>query len=253
MSMEEAATLSCGSFAAFVSLFHESGANMPFTFAFSSSPTLTQQALIQENLAIIKEEYGPSIFVLGGSSSVGQYTIQFARLAGFSTIITTASSTHNDHLMSLGASHVLSRDTPPDDIAALALGSMGNGVLWVPSSKATPLVVDCIATKVTQNYGVAVLNAWSPSFGGTLISMSTARPDNVPDVVDVRGIFALTFALKDISLHFFRLMSRFLDTQEVVPNRCEIVGGLEAAEAAMNRLEGQTVSGVKLVLKVSPN
>ncbi|QRV84260.1 Zinc-binding dehydrogenase [Ceratobasidium sp. AG-Ba] len=45
-----------------------------------------------------------------GSSSVGQFVIQLARIAGFSPIVTTASAQHADFLKSLGATHVFDRN-----------------------------------------------------------------------------------------------------------------------------------------------
>ncbi|KAI0741760.1 chaperonin 10-like protein [Daedaleopsis nitida] len=46
---------------------------------------------------------GQAAFIVGGSSSVGQYVIQIAKLQGFSPIITTSSLKHEDLLKSLGA------------------------------------------------------------------------------------------------------------------------------------------------------
>lgn len=46
---------------------------------------------------------------LGGSSSVGQYAIQLARLSGYTRIITSASGQHVDYLKTLGAHVVLDR------------------------------------------------------------------------------------------------------------------------------------------------
>ncbi|KZT16714.1 GroES-like protein, partial [Neolentinus lepideus HHB14362 ss-1] len=59
---------------------------------------------------------GKPILVFGGASSVGQYVIQFAKLSGFSPIITTASPSSEALLKSLGATHVVNRKLPPADI-----------------------------------------------------------------------------------------------------------------------------------------
>ncbi|KAJ3006102.1 hypothetical protein NUW54_g4059 [Trametes sanguinea] len=57
-----------------------------------------------------RERYaGQPILILGGATSLGQYAIQFARLTGFSPIVTTASLHNADLLKSLGATHVLHR------------------------------------------------------------------------------------------------------------------------------------------------
>ncbi|KAK4999478.1 hypothetical protein LTR66_001498 [Elasticomyces elasticus] len=62
---------------------------------------------------------GKVIVITGGSSSVGQYAIQMARLSGFERIITNASVTHHEHLRELGAHIVLDRDhSDPNDFKA---------------------------------------------------------------------------------------------------------------------------------------
>lgn len=50
-----------------------------------------------------------SIVILGGSSTIGKYTVQLARESGFGIIITTSSTPHHALLRSLGATHVLDR------------------------------------------------------------------------------------------------------------------------------------------------
>ncbi|KAG2018322.1 biotin/lipoyl attachment:Carbamoyl-phosphate synthase subunit L [Coprinopsis cinerea AmutBmut pab1-1] len=56
------------------------------------------------------------LVINGGSSSVGQLVIQFAKASGFNPIITIASSKHNQHLTSLGATHVIDRHASPETI-----------------------------------------------------------------------------------------------------------------------------------------
>lgn len=60
---------------------------------------------------------GNAIVIIGGSSSVGQYAIQLARLSGFDRIVTSASSRNARLLESLGAHVVLDRETQsrPED------------------------------------------------------------------------------------------------------------------------------------------
>ncbi|KAF8324404.1 hypothetical protein F5887DRAFT_1206762 [Amanita rubescens] len=51
---------------------------------------------------------GKVVFIIGGATSVGQFAIQSARLAGL-IVVTTASLKHVDHLKSLGAARVIDR------------------------------------------------------------------------------------------------------------------------------------------------
>lgn len=54
------------------------------------------------------------IFIMGGSTSVGQYCIQFCVLAGFKRILTTCSPKNYELVRSHGATHVFDRDA--DDL-----------------------------------------------------------------------------------------------------------------------------------------
>ncbi|KAG6808526.1 hypothetical protein H0H92_003830 [Tricholoma furcatifolium] len=57
---------------------------------------------------------GRPLVVLGASSNVGQNVIQLANLSGFNPIVATASLKNAEHLKSIGATHVIDRNTSPD-------------------------------------------------------------------------------------------------------------------------------------------
>lgn len=90
---------------------------------------------------------GQPIVILGGSSSVGQFTLQVARLSGFSPIITTASLKHAEFLKSLGATHVVDRSItdPADKIKSI-----------LPDGT-TGIVYDAISVPDTQKIALEVL------------------------------------------------------------------------------------------------
>ncbi|POS70797.1 TOXD [Diaporthe helianthi] len=90
---------------------------------------------------------GKAIIILGGSSSVGQYAIQLARLSGYERIVTNSSASHANHLKSLGAHVVLDRKTQskPEDYRE-ALGDVPLDFVW-----------DSIAEKETAKLGIAIL------------------------------------------------------------------------------------------------
>ncbi|EJF58875.1 GroES-like protein, partial [Dichomitus squalens LYAD-421 SS1] len=69
---------------------------------------------------------GKAALVLGGSTSVGQFVIQCARMQGFAPIIATSSPRNAAFLKSLGATDVLDRSLPPSDIKS-ALSSLAGG------------------------------------------------------------------------------------------------------------------------------
>lgn len=111
---------------------------------------------------------GKPALILGGAASVGQYgvlqfplnsshtyvrfycqlAIQFAKLSGFSPIFTTASLRNTDLLKSLGATHVIDRNTP-----AASFASEIARFTRAPIA----LVFDAVATAETQQLGYDVL------------------------------------------------------------------------------------------------
>ncbi|TBU21869.1 hypothetical protein BD311DRAFT_555001, partial [Dichomitus squalens] len=70
---------------------------------------------------------GKAALVLGGSTSVGQFVIQCARMQGFSPIIATSSPRNAAFLNSLGATDVLDRSLPPSDIKSALEREEGRG------------------------------------------------------------------------------------------------------------------------------
>ena len=80
--------------------------------------------------------------------SLFQLAIQFAKLSGFSPIITTASLRNTDLLKSLGATHVVDRNTPPSSFAS---------EIATITTKSISLVYDTVGTAETQQLGYDTL------------------------------------------------------------------------------------------------
>ncbi|ODQ58000.1 hypothetical protein WICANDRAFT_24037, partial [Wickerhamomyces anomalus NRRL Y-366-8] len=57
-----------------------------------------------------------NLLIWGGSSGVGSYIIQLAKVAGFKKIITVATLKHTDFLHKIGATHVLDRFKSKEDL-----------------------------------------------------------------------------------------------------------------------------------------
>ncbi|KAE9367212.1 GroES-like protein [Stipitochalara longipes BDJ] len=73
-----------------------------------------------------------TILVIGGGSAVGKLAIQLAKLAGISKIVTIASSSRNEELKHLGASHIVDRHTSPEAIQAeIKKITGGQGVKYI--------------------------------------------------------------------------------------------------------------------------
>jgi NADPH:quinone reductase-like Zn-dependent oxidoreductase len=78
------------------------------------------------------------ILIYGSGTSVGQYSIQLLKLAGYTRVITTASPKHHASLRSFGAAHVFDYNSPTlvDEIQKAAGGKV-------------QLALDCVSAEST--------------------------------------------------------------------------------------------------------
>ena len=141
---------------------------------------------------------GNPIFILGGSSSVGQNSklryhiskkeftcsikfsaIQLAKLSGFSPIITTASLKHAEYLKSIGATHVIDRNIPASNLVSEISGITQN----VPIKYA----VDSISLPDTQRVAYDLLGQ-----GGELVVFlpAEAKTTNEKEIFFVLGFLS---------------------------------------------------------------
>ncbi|KAJ4309971.1 hypothetical protein N0V94_008680 [Neodidymelliopsis sp. IMI 364377] len=191
---------------------------------------------------------GKAIIILGGSSSVGQYAIQLARLSGFERIITNASKAHHSHLQELGAHVVLERNASSPEDFQKALDGL-------------PLefVFDTIAHKETQTLGIKILQLTNTQNSRVVTVMPAddevkklgeTKSPNVP-VNPIMGI-----ALKPELRYLITGLTDSLGGQngwiakgQFKPNRVEVIkGGLEKIQEGMEK-NRQGVSGVKVVIQ----
>ncbi|EIN12453.1 GroES-like protein [Punctularia strigosozonata HHB-11173 SS5] len=184
---------------------------------------------------------GQPFVVLGGSTSVGQFVIQLAKVSGFSPIIATASERHTDYLKSLGATHVLSRSLPADSLRAEVL-------------KITPdsikIAYDAVSTADTQKVG------WSLVAPGGQFVVVLAPPDGVvhgqdgKELVWVKGNLSFKELEEDeAGRELYAHLGQWLRDGSIKPNRVQVIpGGLPAIPAGLELLRQDKVSGVKLVV-----
>ncbi|EPQ51058.1 GroES-like protein [Gloeophyllum trabeum ATCC 11539] len=182
---------------------------------------------------------GKPILIFGGSSSVGQLVIQFAKLSGLSPIITTASPHNAPLLKSLGATHVVDRSLSP--AAAIA------GITSAPLT----LIYDAVSFGETQHAAWRLL---AP--GGVLVV-------TLPPVFDVEEgksegktamqVFGIAHAplpgQRESAKTFFAALEDLLKKGEIKPNPVRVLpGGLNAIPEGLQELEEGRVSGQKLVV-----
>ncbi|KAG8687885.1 hypothetical protein FRC08_011720, partial [Ceratobasidium sp. 394] len=214
---DQASTIPVASIASVFGLFQKSGITFP-----ARGPTAT----------------GKSILVLGGSSSVGQFGIQLARIAGFSPIITTASAQHTELLKSFGATHVFDRDV---DVKTLQEAFAG------PVS----LILDTISVPSTQKLAVEVLTKLPTTPDAHLagvLPLDASLQKEIEGKVTLNNIFGSSHAFKELSIPYWRILSKWIEEGNIVPNHVQVVdGGLSGIPEALD-LSRKGVSGVKLVV-----
>ncbi|THH30651.1 hypothetical protein EUX98_g3514 [Antrodiella citrinella] len=201
---------------------------------------------------------GQPILILGGSSAVGQagkppnitktYTqlitlsappvIQFAKLSGFSPIITTVSPSNFALTTSLGATHPLDRNAP---LTAASLAAV--------TSKPITLIFDAVSSSETQSTAYGLLGE-----GGVLaIVLAAAIPEK--DRVDGKRIVNPRGSAPDqgtFGEELYKHLGAYLEKGELKPNKVQYVpGGLASIPDALDRLRKGLVSGSKLVVRPS--
>ncbi|EKM58614.1 uncharacterized protein PHACADRAFT_207426 [Phanerochaete carnosa HHB-10118-sp] len=183
---------------------------------------------------------GEPIVINAGSTAVGQYMIQFAKLSGFSPIITTASKHNEEYLKSLGATHVIDR--------TISLSSLP-AALRAITEKPIMYGADAISTAETQN---AMYNVVAP--GGNLL-IDTHNQIGKDKLESGEKFVAQVFGdvqhppEQACGLALYANITGLLERGEIKPNRIEVIpGGLAGIPGALDRLKSG-VSALKLAVR----
>ncbi|KAF5341768.1 hypothetical protein D9611_001761 [Ephemerocybe angulata] len=181
---------------------------------------------------------GTPIVILGGSTSVGQYAIQLAKLSGFSPIITTASPSHSEHLKALGATHVLDRKAP------LTKESI-KSITEIPIN----VVYDTVSVPDTQKVAFELVEAGG-QIAITLPADSTLEERAPKENKSFASIMGSKLHPQNVELfrEAWPHVTALLEEGALKPNRFEILpGGLNGIVGGLKRLEANAVSGFKLI------
>lgn len=191
---------------------------------------------------------GKAAIVLGGSSSVGQYAIQFAKLSGFDKVITNSSAAHVDFLKTLGADVVLDRtkQNSASDFISAAGGLDAE------------FVYDSISSADTQKLGVEILQGFK---GGKVLTV--LQPDaqavelgqkDAQNKVVVNNLLGLgsgaeyRYISEPLARHIGG-EDGYIANGQITLNRPDVVpGGLASIEEALAKNK-QGVSGVKVIIR----
>lgn len=231
---DEAAGISLASAAAFTSLYAEQGLGI--------TPAAWDQGGDQAGK-------GKALIVLGGSSSVGQYTIQLARLSGFH-IVTNASPAHTDSLKKLGAAVVLDRHTatPQDYVKAL-------------DGKPLVGVSDSVSLEDSQQLGVKIIKEYhATTKDSAKVNMTTnlspkedakKAGEEATPVIEIRAILGIGHKdpVRPLYEKFVVAVSSWLERGQYFPNKPQVIpGGLKGVQEAL-QTNKKGVSGVKVIVR----
>jgi len=178
---------------------------------------------------------GQGVLIFGGSSSVGQYAIQLAKLSGFSPIVTTASLHNADLVKSLGATHVIDRNS---DVVAEAKKVF---------SEPPKLVYDAVSLEPTE---VQALQVLAP--GGTLILVLPLvdAAKSIQGDKKAFNVFGNVHVQRELGVSLYSKLTGLLESGKLKPNRVEVLpSGLAGIPDGLKRMEENKVSAVKLIAR----
>jgi len=180
------------------------------------------------------------IVIFGGSSAVGSYAIQLAKLSGFSPIITTSSPHNFDLLRSYGATHTLDRKLTNSELTQ---------EIKEITSDPIRIVFDVVSSVDTQNLGYDLL-----SYNGHLILSLPSLIDESKQVPEKE----ITFVIGNVHLEphrkfgadFYSHLTDLLAVGDIKPIKTLCVpGGLSAIPEQLEKLKKGEISGQKIVVR----
>ncbi|EIW54874.1 GroES-like protein [Trametes versicolor FP-101664 SS1] len=186
---------------------------------------------------------GTPAFIVAGATSVGQISIQLARMAGHSPIIATASLHNAPLLKSLGATHVIDRSLSKEaTLAELSTLLGGKSLDYVFVA-----LLDAEALRLGRD-------ALAP--GGALATVSPA-PQRIPeDVANLGQGKRISYVFgsprpshnREIGVALYKQLTGWLEKGLLKPNPVEVLpNGLAGINEGLARLKAGKVSGTKLV------
>ncbi|KAJ7498517.1 GroES-like protein [Mycena latifolia] len=197
-----------------------------------------------------KPQKGESALVIGGATSVGQFTIQLLKFLGFTRIIAYASKVHFDYLTRLGATECIDRaEVPLDSLAAHSVLIPPVKVVY-DTTGAANAAYDCVADGGSVVTVQPRANLERESKNVTVVRVQGYYVG--PDVVKFKRDDVLGYAAVPEHTTFGKLIIKnlpeMLEKGVVVANRCEVLpNGVAGILGGLERMQKGSVSGVKLV------
>ncbi|KAH0036811.1 hypothetical protein KCU78_g1835, partial [Aureobasidium melanogenum] len=194
---------------------------------------------------------GKAVVIVGGSSSVGQYAVQLARLSGFSKIVTNSSPNHQAHLLGLGATTVLDRST--ESSPAHFSAALGETPLSFVFDTISIAETHMLAAKIVQS-ALNVENALIVRVNLDDLNNAVQQQSQTGRLVNFKPIIgASSFPnlrpLIETAWERFGGDDGFIARGLFRPNPVTVVyDGLSSVDEALE-LNKQGVSGTKIVIK----
>ncbi|KAI1289046.1 zinc-binding dehydrogenase [Xylaria venustula] len=199
------------------------------------------------------------VLISGGTSSVGLYAVQLAKLAGL-YVIATGSKQNHDLLTSLGADAVVDyKDAAwPQKVRELSHDKLQHAF-------------DCISEKETT---VAVAEALSPTKGGHIVCILPRKSSELPEgstKVKVESTIVYTVFGDPLELgkapfdnwggptpqdrkfweKYLSMLPQYIESGKIKSNPSRVLGGLDAISEGFTLQQEGKVRAEKLVYKIA--
>ncbi|KZV67303.1 GroES-like protein [Peniophora sp. CONT] len=177
---------------------------------------------------------GKAALILSGSSSVGQFAIQFAKLSGFSPIITTASKHNEVYCKSAGATHVLDyTEVPEAELPGAVADIIGNTPLTFIYDATSPGLHKTGWEMLAPNGTMVIVN---PPLDA-VIGKQGKYDEKGRRLVWVFGVVNDPDHL-EFGAGLYAVLTGMLEKGDIKPNKIETIGhGLEAIPNGLQRLQ----------------
>ena len=161
---------------------------------------------------------GQSLVVIGGGSNVGKYALQLSSLAGLGKIVTVAGLQNRNALLKIGATHVIDRHAPVEEIAANIREIVGDATC----------VYDCV-NYTDFSLAAAILPRSKSSRLRTLLPIESLDKTTVP-YCDAVAVESSNDLMAPYQLQFWEKVPKWVENGKILPSPFRVLNGLEAVD-----------------------
>ena len=218
------------------SLAYENAAVLPLGISTASCGLFQKDFLALQYPTLTPKPTGKTVLVWGGATSVGSNAIQLAVAAGYE-VIATASAKNFEYVKNLGAREAFDYNskTVTDDLVNACKSTTVAGVF---AATHAPGVYESCAEFLLQSEGVR------------FIAACRHPPENVPDGISIKMMFASTLKDNEVSKVVYEdfLPKALAEGKYIAAPDAEVVGkGLEIVQSAFE-VQKKGMSAKKVVV-----